>query len=60
MLLVQNLVMLGRAGDRVEVSDEPATVPPNDLPPGGSDLDTSGDDATDTGVNLNAAGLEQT
>jgi len=45
-IVVQNLVMLGRAGDRMEVGgEETATVPPDDsMPPGGSDLDTSGDD----------------
>ena len=44
-IVVQNLVMLGRAGDRMEVGgEETATVPPDDMPPAGSDLDTSGDD----------------
>ena len=42
-IVAQNLVMLGRATDRMEVGEEPATVP-EDMPPGGSDLDTSGDD----------------
>jgi single-strand DNA-binding protein len=43
-IVAQNLVMLGRAADRGEVPEEPATVPPDDMPPGGNDLDTASDD----------------
>jgi single-strand DNA-binding protein len=43
-IVAQNLVMLGRAADRGEVPEEPATVPPDDMPPAGNDLDSAGDD----------------
>ena len=51
-IVVNNMVMLGRAGERMESTEEPATVPPDataTVPPddtagGGPDLETPTDD----------------
>jgi single-strand DNA-binding protein len=45
-IVAQNMVMLGRAGDRIEGGEEPVTVPAEDFGGGGGgpDLDTSNED----------------
>ncbi len=43
-IVAVNLVMLGRAGDRTELADEPVTVPPDDGPGAGADFDAGSDD----------------
>lgn len=41
-IVAQNMVMLGRAGDRVEGMEEPVTVPADDFPVATGDLEGSG------------------
>jgi single-strand DNA-binding protein len=44
-VVAQQMVMLGRAGDRTEMMEEPVTVPADDFAGGaGPDLETSGGD----------------
>ena len=43
-IVANNLVMLGRAGERTEFSDDAVTVPPEDHPGDGPDFDTGSDD----------------
>ena len=44
-IVAQNMVMLGRAGDRTESMEEPVTVPADDFGGGaGPDLDAANDD----------------
>ena len=43
-IVANNLVMLGRAGERTEFSDDAVTVPPDDHAGDGPDFDTGSDD----------------
>jgi single-strand DNA-binding protein len=43
-IVANDMVMLGRAGDRPEFSDDAVTVPPDDEAGSGPDLDSGSDD----------------
>ena len=43
-IVANDMVMLGRAGERTEFSDDAVTVPPDDDAGSGPDLDTGSDD----------------